>query len=460
MKTKRILALLVLLSSLLSASIGHATWITALSSGSWGDTNIWDSGTVPGTNDFAEVDDPYDVTIDTNAIVQYLIGSGTVTMATNSILYITDPLGAYGTYTLADLDTSAASNTVVFLNNPFWATHQNYYNLVFSNTVTTNYIDFYNGDVNTLDPQVPMTIYGDMTVVGKIKVQEGDDFTILGNLIMGTNSEWDCSSFNLTVYGNTMMGGLLLDLDAAAGANDFIGNLTLTSSAVGWNVSDVTNWMVGGSLTNNALIVGIGYGEINFNGTGTIAGKPFTLPTIVVNGSYTIADTITVTTNTPTFNGSLTFDIATTNKIIFRTGSTNLTLYYGGGLNVINSGPPPASGAVYQLFSAADYTNSFAPITLPSLPNGLGWVNSLATNGSFIVSGAALAAPIISLSQNGSQLSLSWNSTAYPGYGVQSQTNSGGIGTNWSAASGGTVSPYVITINPSNPPTFFRLYNP
>ena len=460
MKTKRILALLVVLSSLLSASTGHATWITALSSGSWGDTNIWDSGTVPGTNDFAEVDDPYDVTIDTNAITQYIIGSGTVTMAANSILYIMDPIGANGTDLLGTLDTSAPSNTVVFLNNPFWAKHQDYYNLVFSNTATTNLIDFYNGEVNTLDPQAPMTIYGDMTVVGKIKVQEGDDFTILGNLIMGTNSEWDCSSFNLTVYGNTSMGGLMLDLDAANGANDFIGNLTLTSSAIGWNVSDVTNWMVGGSLTNNALIVGIGYGEINFNGTGSIAGKPFTLPTIVVNGSYNINTTITVTTNTPTFNGSLAFDIASTNKIIFKTGSTNLTLYYNGNLNVVNSGPPPASGSVFQLFSAADYTNAFASISLPPLPNGFSWTNTLATNGSIALIGGAVSAPLITLSQNGSQLTLSWNSTTYPGYVVQSQTNSAGIGSNWSAASGGSVSPFVITINPTNPPTFFRLYNP
>ena len=82
---------------------------------------------------------------------------------------------------ICELDTSAPSNTVVFLNNPFWAKHQNYCNLVFSNMVTTNLIDFYNGNVSTLDPAAAMTISGDMTVVGKIKVQEGADFTIQGN---------------------------------------------------------------------------------------------------------------------------------------------------------------------------------------------------------------------------------------------------------------------------------------
>jgi hypothetical protein len=460
MKTKRILAVLVLLSGLFSASIGHATWITALSSGSWGDTNIWDSGTVPGTNDFVEVDDPLDVTVDTNAITQYIMGSGTVTMAANSILYIMDPLGANGTYQLENLDTSAPSNTVVFLNNPFWAKHQNYYNLVFSNTATTNLIDFYNGTVNTLDPAAAMTISGDMTVVGKIKVQEGDDFTILGNLIMGTNSQWDCSSFNLNVVGNTLMGGLMLDLDASAGVNDFEGNLTITSTALGWNVSNVTNWVVGASVTNNALIVGNGYGQINFDGTGTIAGKPFTLPTIVVNGSYDIGTTITVTTNTPTFTGTLTFDIATTNHIIFKTGSTNLTLYYNGNLNVINSGPPPASGKVFQLFSAADYTNAFASTVLPSLPSGFSWVNNLATSGSIAVTGSAVSFPLINFSQSGGQMHLTWDSATYPGYIVQVQTNSAGIGANWVAAPGGSTSPFTITVNPNNPPVFFRLYNP
>ena len=463
MKTKRILAVLVLLSGLFSASIGHATWITALSSGNWSDTNIWDSGTVPGTNDFAEVDSPYDVIVDSNAIVQYIISApgtpGTVTMATNSILYITDPTGGYGTYTLGYLDATAPGNTVVFLNNPFWASHTDYYNLVFSNTVTTNLINFFNGPLAG-DPGAAMTISGDMTVVGKIKVQEGADFTILGNLIMGTNSQWDCSSFNLTVYGDTIMGGLMLDLDSANGVDDFEGNLTVTSSAVGWNVSDNTNWVVGASLTNNALIVGISYGQINFNGQGTIAGKPFTLPTIVVNGSYDIDTTITLTTNTPTFNGTLTFDIATTNHIVFKTGSTNLTLYYNGNLNVINSGPPPATGSVFQLFKAADYTNAFASTVLPSLPSGFSWVNNLATSGSISVTGSAANFPLINFTQNGSQMSLTWDSATYPGYIVQVQTNSAGIGSNWVAAPGGSTSPFVITINPNNPPVFFRLYNP
>jgi len=464
MKINQILASFTVLICLFFASVGHATWITATNSGDWGDTNIWDSGTVPGTNDFIEVDAPYDVVVETNDIVQYIFGTGTVTMSAGSALYIMDPAGANGTYNLADLDTSAPSNTIVFLNNPFWAKHQNYDNLVFSNMFTTNLIDFFNGNVNTLDPGAAMTIYGDMTVVGKIKVQEGADWTIMGNLIMGTNSQWDCSSFNLTVVSNTYMGGLLLDLDGASGNNNFNGNLTIGSTALGWNVSDVTNWDLGGSLTNQALIVGKGFGCINFNGAGTIAGKPFTIPAITVSGSYAIDTTITLTTNYPALNGTLTFDIANTNEIILKpsTGSntwSTATNFYAGNLVVINSGPPPTSGKSYKFFSANNYADNFSSISFPALSGGLSWVNNLLTSGSIAVTGSA-GSPILSLSQSGGVLTLSWNSATFPGYRVQAQTNVAGINTNWGNTGSGTASPYMVTITPTNPPVFFRLINP
>ncbi len=463
MKIKAFLASFAVLSCFFFASIGHADWITAIGSGDWGDTNIWDSGTIPGTNDFIEVDGSYDVVVETNDIVQYVMGTGTVTMSANSTLYIMDPTGGHGNYEISNFDASAVGNTVVFLNNPFWAKHQDYYNLVFSNLATTNLIDFFTGDVNTLDPKTNMTIHGDMTVVGKIKVQEGDDFAILGNLFMGTNSQWDCSSFNLTVVSNTFMGGLLLDLDAAGGNNNFLGNLTITSTALGWNVSDVTNWFVGGSLTNNALLLGMGFGCINFNGAGTITGKPFTLPTININGSYTIGTTMTLTTNNPGLTGTVTFDIAQTNKIILKpsTGTnaiTTATNYYSGNLVVINSGAPPIVGKSFQFFSAKNYAGQFSSMSFPALPGGLNWVNNLLTSGSIAV-GTGPSFPSISLTQTGNVLTLSWDSSTFPGYRVQAETNVSGINTNWGNTTG-TASPYMVNVTPTNPPVFFRLISP
>ena len=194
---------------------------------------------------------------------------------------------------------------------------------------------------------------------------------------------------------------------------------------------------------------------------GSIAGSNIVkIPTILINGTYSIDDTILLATNNPQGTGTMIFDIANTNKIIQRTYAANpITYVYSGNLQVINSGPAPISGAVYQLFSATNYSQTFSSVTLPSLPAGLSWVNNLATSGSFSITGNG-GSPLLTLSANASVLTLSWNSTAYPGYSVVSQTNKNGIGPVWNPTASGTVSPYMITVNPTNPPVFYRLYHP
>jgi hypothetical protein len=466
MKTKQIFTVLTILSLVLFASISHATWITATNSGSWGDTNVWDSGTVPGTNDFAEIDPGYNITVDTNAIVQYIIGNGaaggTVTMAANSTLEILDS-SVSGTFELGLLDASASGNTVIYYDNPFYAKRQNYYNLVFNNT-TTNLNDFYNGLVSSQIPATAMIIAADMTVIGKTKVQQGADFTINGNLILTSNASWDCSSFNLTVKSNLTLGAgaLMVDLDGALGSNYFGGNVIVTSSALGWNLTDVTTWGIGGSLTNNGTIVGRGYGSIFFNGTGNIVGKSFKIPTMTINGTYAIGATITLSTNAPTINGTVVFDIARTNQIVLNAGTNWLWYTTNGTLNVINSGAEPAVGNSFQLFKASNnhYGGGFASISLPLLSGGHIWVDNLLTSGSIAVANGSAGSPIITLSRSGGLLTLSWDSTTFPGYRVQAQTNSTGLGSNWSSTGSGTVSPFTIAINPANPAVFFRLSNP
>ena len=176
-------------------------------------------GDCAGPDQWSHVESPDTITVNSNAAIAYLLGSGTVVMGTNTALNILDPAGATGTYQLGTLNTSAISNTVIYSGNAFWAKHQNYDNLVFSNTVITNANSFYNGTVNAQDPAAAMTIAGDMKVIGDMLVQEGADFTINGNLFLGTNSVWDCSSFNLTVGGDTTIGGKMRDLNGALGKN-------------------------------------------------------------------------------------------------------------------------------------------------------------------------------------------------------------------------------------------------
>ena len=263
------------------------------------------------------------------------------------------------------------------------------------------------------------------------------------------------------MVSNVFIGGLLEDLNGALGSNYFGGNVTVNPSATGgWNVSDVTQWAIGGSLTNNGPIFGVGYGSISFDGTGIITGSnPITIPTITVNGTYTIGTTITLATNTPTLNGTLVFDLANPQQIILP-AYVGTSLYYSGTLNVTNSGAPPVSGNSYQFFNAPSYGGSFASTSFPSLPSGLSWVDNLATSGSIAVTNTSAGSPIITLSRSGNLLTLSWASTTFPGYSVQAQTNSAGIHSNWSATGSGTVSPFSIAINPTNPPVFFRLSNP
>ena len=482
MKTKQIFAALTILSTLLFASVGHAAFVTATNSGNWSDTNIWNTATLPTNSDDVFIAAGVNVTVDITNAMAFTIGddtigvAGAVTMAPNSTLNI---YGNFGTDQLTLLDATATGNTVIYWDNPFFAKQCNYYNLMFVQTNYVNPLPTYGSpwqDFNNFSSAgpTPMTIAGNMTLMGAVHVQQGSGgapITVGGNLTIGAGCAWDCSGDILTVVSNLYVYGLLEDLNGALGTNYIGGNVIVAGPSTsvktwsggfytnGWVVSDVTTWGIGGSLSNSGSIFGSGFGSISFNGTGIITGSnALIIPTITVNGTYTIGATITLTTNTPTLNGTLVFDLANTNQIILNAGTN--WLYYSGILDVINSGAAPVAGNSYKLFNASNYGGSFTSTSFPSLPSGLSWVDNLATSGSIAVTSTSAGSPIITLSRSGNLLTLSWASTTFPGYSVQAQTNSAGIRSNWSATGSGTVSPYTITINPANPPVFFRLSNP
>jgi hypothetical protein len=469
MKTNKILAVLTILSATLFTS--RADFFTATNNGTWGDTNIWDPPagspqTVPGTNDDVFIAAGINVIVDTNASANTIsddTSGGTVTMAPNSTLGI---FGNFGTDQLTLLNATNQGSTVIYFDNPFFAKECDYYNLVFCNTnYATSNMSYQSGYQNfnnfSRHGPTPMTIFGDMTVLGNSRVQQGADIFIAGNLNIGQYCGWDTSVANLTVMSNTIMGGFLLDLDSANGTNGFNGNMIVTSTSFLWYISDVTNWFLNANLTNNGTILGTGYGSVIFNGTGIITGsKAITMPTMTVNGTYTINDAITLFTNTPTLNGTLVFDIANP-KPITLLASAGTALYYSGNLNVINSGAPPTTDASYTLFNSPNgFGGAFASTSFPGLPGGLSWVDNTATSGSIAITGAIVGSPTLTLSKSGGVLTLSWDSATFPGYSVQGQTNSAGIHSNWAPTGSGTTSPFTIAINPANPPVFFRLSNP
>ena len=218
MKTNKILAVLTILSATLFNLTSRADDITAINNGSWGDTNMWDSQTVPGSNDVVFIAAGINVIVDTNASAMTIADDttgGTVTMAPNSTLSI---FGNDGTDQLTLLNATNKGSTVIYFNNPFFAKECDYYNLVFCNTnyatsnmsYQSNYQNFNNFSRHG---PTPMTIFGDMTVLGNSRVQQGADIFIAGNLTIGQYCGWDSSVANLTVMSNTVMGGFLLDLE-------------------------------------------------------------------------------------------------------------------------------------------------------------------------------------------------------------------------------------------------------
>jgi hypothetical protein len=186
---------------------------------------------------------------------------------------------------------------------------------------------------------------------------------------------------------------------------------------------------------------------------------------MTINGTYAIDTTVVLTTNTPVINGTVVFDLARTNQIVLNAGTNAIWYTTNGTLDVINSGAAPGSGQNYQLFdnvANTNYDGVFGSINLPSLSPGLFWVDNLPANGSITVGGSA-GYPTITLSRNGTTLSVSWNTSSYPGYEVLTLTNSAGVITNLSSswkATGSNSSPAYFTINPNGPPMFFRLRNP
>jgi hypothetical protein len=193
-----------------------------------------------------------------------------------------------------------------------------------------------------------------------------------------------------------------------------------------WYVGDATGWAVGGNLTNNGIIgFGKNYGSIDFTGKGIIAGNPiiFTIPTMIIDGTNEIADTITLTTNYPTVNGTIVFDLANSNQIILNAGTNWFWYSTNGTLDVINSGLAPVAGNAYQLFNNIGNTNyggQYATINLPGLSGGLSWVNDLLTDGSFAVVGLpTVTITSFQYNRTTSQFTLTWTSTAAATYTVQ-----------------------------------------
>lgn len=446
----------------------------ATNSGDWSSTitnDPWADGLVPTNTTDVEIDPPAVVTVDvTNAICDSVVGNGELDMAPNTVLAITGQNnGGFGADQLLVFNATNSGNTVIYQGNSHFCRFTNYYNLSLLGFGT-----LYNGNVG--DPPnngAPMTIYGNLVIAvggaGQTTngVQLANNMTIGGNFSLGTNCGFDASVAHFTVLGNTTVDGSLQDKAGGPGLTDVFSNLTIDPSGR-WEISDVNQWYILGNLTNNGTITSHGptgaEGGITFTNTGIVIGNPFSVANLIVNGTTTFSTTVTAT-NFVGFGGTMGFDIGAAQHEII----CGNPLTYAGNLVVINSGPTPTAGSVYQLFSAPSYaTNLFASETFPPLPAGLGWVDNTTNNGTIsVVSTAPPSAPIITSSQFNSatrQFTLVWTSQPSVTYSIQYSSNlATDPFTNHILAtgipSGGSSTTNTVTL-PAGSPGFLRVSQP
>ena len=233
---------------------------------------------------------------------------------------------------------------------------------------------------SALPPNTAVNLSG---ATGILDLQNGGTQTV-GSLAGAAGSEVRLTSASLIAGGNnssttfagfisgtnsfTKTGGGTLEL---SGANTHTGGTTLSNGTL----------LVNGSLAGNVNVKG---GKLGGNGG--------------IGGATTIASGATLapgnSIGTLTFSNALTLAAGSTN--IFEINRDTLeadaaiisgALTNGGTLIVTNLGAtPPASGSSFTLFTAASFNGTFAKITLPPLPFGLGWVtNGLITNGTLSV---------------------------------------------------------------------------
>lgn len=196
-------------------------------------------------------------------------------------------------------------------------------------------------------------------------------------------------------------------------------------------------------------------------GTGSVMGPVIVTSGALGAGSPTAIGKFTVN-NTITFNGGNALirvdkSQAQSNDVIAATG--NITNALEGTVTMTNIGTTAiAIGDRFQIFSGAVSNGTAFTVT----GGGMTWSNSLASDGSVVAVSPAMAdySTNITFNVSGNTMTIAWPNT-HLGWILQSQTNAGIAPTNWfDVANTATVTNFSAAVNPTNPPTFFRLRHP
>jgi len=435
----------------------------------------------------------------------HLQGSGG--LVNQGVIYYHSSPGGAQAPEITTLDCTTVGNTFIWTNVNTTITPKAtpYYNLILGNLGSSG--------VNLNG--VGLAISNNFTLVGVGNISSWPANNTIGGTFTYSTSSGSVSTFPtaFSIGGfNQTSGALALAANSiltvtGTGAGTWTrtgGPLTInpsstvkfTGAAPGFS-GGFANVIIDSTATNASVTAPFGVtNALTINSGGSLDVTALTTYTLSVTQSVvssgTIVGSINATVNskaklyagtdggygTNTITGNLT--LSATNSINLDVNATaaaaNDLLVVGGTLalsssNLFNLKAPSAGASI-------DTANDYTLVTAGSISGTpvLNWVTGFvpasSTNYTLVVSGGAIklhyaaivptGSPTLTVSNNAGTLTLSWDSTTFPGYSVQAQTNSAaaGLGTNWSGTGSGTVSPFILTRDPANPAVFFRLAHP
>ena len=208
------------------------------------------------------------------------------------------------------------------------------------------------------------------------------------------NPTWRIGAKNTT---NTYAGTI-----ADAGVTSLIKTGAGTFILTGMNNTYSGGTTVNGGtlLLNNTNGSGTGSGAVTVANGGTLGGKGIVSGAVTVNSGGRFAPgnplgTLTISNNLTLAAGSATYVQVQHSPLTNNAAKISGTLFEEGTLNVTNTGAATlTNGDSFKLFSAGNYSGSFAGFVLPPLGPNLAWKTStLATNG--VISIGPLTPPVI-----------------------------------------------------------------
>ncbi len=310
-------------------------------------------------------------------------------------------------------------------------------------TIEGNIGLFASGGAHTVGNSVVYTVGG-----GTLTFTDTNVLTMAGTFDLGNSGL--ASAVNRTISAATdakgVISGVIGETSSALGCG-------LTKSGNGTVYLNAANTYTGPTTNTAGVLAGTGSiaGSVVLTGGGIGGGSPSAIGTLSVGGNVTFSGTggAFIRVN----RSGLQSDKVSVSGTLVNSGTGTIT--------VTNLGATLQTGDNFVLFSGKTVTGGS---TLAVTGAGMLWTNKLAIDGSIEVLGIA-PPPVnpnptnITAVASGGVLNLSWP-TDHTGWSLQAQTNtlSTGLSTNWATLGYENTNAVSITIDPTKPTVFYRLF--